>query len=440
MSQPSVDPTRPNILFITSHDLGRHLGCYGRETVPSPSLDNLAREGLQFDNSFCTAPQCSPSRAALHTGRYQHDVGVLGLAHSPFEWRLDPPQAHLAHRLQQEGYRTVLVGGQHVTRKEDLGRLGFQQWGDVVPAPQVAQEAAAFLADAAQQDAPFYLEVGFFEAHRPYDWGGATPYDGEGVALPPYIPDAPPAVAEFAALQGAIRVLDRAVGDILARLEALDLAHNTLVLFTADHGLAMPRAKCTLYDPGIATPLILRWPAAGIAGGRRLAPLVSHVDVVPTLLEALDLSAPPGLHGRSFWPLLQGAPYEARDAVFAAKTYHTAYEPQRAVRTAGHKLIVNLESGSRYDVADDIRLSPIYPLVRDDIVGERPPVECYDLVHDPLERHNLAGDPGYAEVEEQLRRRLWQWMQETGDPLRHGPLRSPFYHKSRAYLGQDASS
>lgn len=429
---------QPNILFITSHDLGRHLGCYGRESVRSAAIDRLAQEGVQFENSFCTAPQCSPSRAALHTGRHAHSVGVLGLAHSPFEWRLDPPQAHLAHHLLEAGYRTALVGGQHVTRKKNLPQLGFQQWGDVVPAPQMAQEVAALLAQVAGDDAPFYLEVGFFEAHRPYDWGDATPDDALGVQLPPYIPDAPAAVAEFAALQGAIRVMDRAIGDILQRLEELDLAQNTLVLFTADHGLAMPRAKCTLYDPGIATPLILRWPAGGVAGGQRLSPLVSHVDVVPTLLEALDLSAPPGLHGRSFWPLLKEQSYTERDAVFAAKTYHTAYEPQRAVRTATHKLIVNLETGSRYDVADDIRLSPIYPLVLPAIVGERPPVELYDLRRDPHERHNLAGDPDYAQVEAGLRRRLWQWMQDTEDPLRQGPVRSPFYRHSRAYLEQDA--
>lgn len=429
--------TRPNILLLNAHDLGRHLGCYGWQSVPSSSIDNLAAEGVQFTNSFSTAPQCSPSRAALHTGRHAHSVGVLGLAHTPFEWRLQPEQAHFAHRAQELGYKTALIGGQHVTRKENVPALGFEHHSDVGPAADVARRAGAYLQDI-DTEAPFYLEVGFFEPHRPYDYGGAPPYDDDGVDLPSHIPNAPPAIADFAALQGAIRAMDQAVGAILEQLAASGLAENTLVIFTTDHGLAMPRAKCTLYDPGIETALLMRWPAAGVGGGARLDPLISHVDIVPTLLEALGQPVPADLHGRSFWPLLQGRNYEERRYIFAEKTYHTIYEPLRGVRSAGHKLIVNLETGSRYDVADDIRLSPTYPLVLEQVTGERPPVELYDLTQDPEERHNIAGDPDYAAIEKRLRRRLWQWMEETDDPLRHGPVRSPFYKNSRAYLAQDA--
>jgi arylsulfatase A-like enzyme len=199
----------------------------------------------------------------------------------------------------------------------------------------------------------------------------------------------------------------------------------------------MPRAKCTLYDPGIEVPLILRWPAGDIGGGTLYEPLVSHVDIVPTLLEALALPRPETLHGRSFWPLLRGRPYAAREAIFAGKTFHTAYEPQRAIRTRTHKLIANLESGSRYDVPDDVRLSPGYPLVLDQITGERPHLELYDLCQDPAEMENLAGQARFEEVERHLRRRLWQWMEANADPLCHGPggqLASPFYHRTRELL------
>src|SRR5437016_1959417 len=81
---------RPNIIQITCHDLGKHIGCYGHPTVHTPTLDRLAEEGVRFAHSFCTSPGCSPSRATLATGRYPHQNGVLGLAHAHFGWELGP--------------------------------------------------------------------------------------------------------------------------------------------------------------------------------------------------------------------------------------------------------------------------------------------------------------------------------------------------------------
>src|SRR5215217_1815025 len=101
---------RTNVLFITCHDLGRHLGCYGHPTVSSPNLDVLADSGIKFNNSFATAPQCSPSRAALHTGRFPHATGVLGLAHVPFDWPLPSHEHHIAKMLKENDYATALVG------------------------------------------------------------------------------------------------------------------------------------------------------------------------------------------------------------------------------------------------------------------------------------------------------------------------------------------
>ncbi|HEX6385786.1 MAG TPA: sulfatase, partial [Anaerolineae bacterium] len=417
--------TLPNIVFITCHDTGRHLGCYGQETVVSPNLDRLAAEGVRFANSFCTAPQCSPSRAALHTGRHAHSVGVLGLAHHPFDWYLEPSAGHLVTRLRQLGYHTALFGGQHVTRHEWLSDLGYDYSSGEEAAPTLAQGVRSYL-QAIGGSQPFYLELDFTEAHRPYTWGGATPDDSRGVKLPPTIPDHPDAVAEFAALQGAIRQLDEGVDVVLVALDELRLREDTLVVFTTDHGLAMPRAKCTLYDPGIATVLLMRWPAGAVSGGRVFEQLISHVDVAPSLLEALGVSVPAGeFQGRSFWPLLQNRSYQANDAVFAEKTFHTAYEPMRGLRTATYKLILNFESGPNFDVPDDVRNGAIYPLMINQATGHRPHVELYDLEQDPLERTNLAGRPEMMEIETSLSGRLRQWMEETNDPLLEGPPKSP---------------
>jgi N-sulfoglucosamine sulfohydrolase len=402
--------------------------------VTSPALDGLAASGVRFAKSFCTAPQCSPSRASLHTGRYPHSTGMLGLAHAPFGWRLDPGERHLAQIVSSAGYSTTLVGMQHLVERDAAHELGYTQVLPVAPADEEADATIALLGDLATRDAPFYLELGFEEPHRPYDFGDAEPDRSRGVDIPGYLPHVPEAEADLAAFQGAIRQMDRGVGRVLAALDDLDLASTTLVVFATDHGAAMPRAKCTLYDPGIEVALLTRWPAAGLSGGRVCDELVSNVDVVPTILDALDVPRGPELQGRSIWPLLHGDAYAPRAEIFAEKTFHTHYEPMRAIRTEHHKLIVNFEVSTAVDVPADVRASPIYPLMLPDFNRARPPIELYDLSSDPWERANVAESPDFTAVRHDLRQRLLQWMLDTNDPLLHGPIASPYYADALRWL------
>jgi N-sulfoglucosamine sulfohydrolase len=134
---------RPNIVQITCHDLGRHLGCYGIETVHTPTLDRLAAEGVRFAHSFCTSPGCSPSRAAMATGRYPHANGVMGLAHAHFGWELAPGERHIAGLLAEGGYHTVLFGLQHVTYHPE--KLGFREIFKDRPADGVAENIEQWL-------------------------------------------------------------------------------------------------------------------------------------------------------------------------------------------------------------------------------------------------------------------------------------------------------
>jgi N-sulfoglucosamine sulfohydrolase len=358
----------------------------------------------------------------------------MGLAHAPYGWRLDPRERHVAHLLGDAGYTTTLVGMQHLIERGDAHELGYQRVLPVAPADEEALGAVALLRDLARDDRPFYLEVGFEEPHRPYDFGGAQPDLSRGVAVPPYLPDLPESRQDLAAFQGAIRQMDRGVGTILAALDDLGMAERTCVIFATDHGAAMPRAKCTLYDPGIEVALLWRWPRAALRGGRAVSELISNVDVTPTLLEGLGLSVPANVQGQSFWPLLTGSAYTPRAEVFAEKTFHTYYEPMRAVRTVTHKLIVNLEVSTSVDVPSDIRESPIYPRLQAQLNGVRPPLELYDLVDDPWEQRNLADDPALAAVQADLRRRLLGWMKETDDPVLHGPVASPYYAAALASL------
>jgi N-sulfoglucosamine sulfohydrolase len=424
-----------NLIIIDCHDIGQHLGAYGRKTSPTKNLDALASKGIRFENSFGTAPQCSPSRSGLYTGRYPHANGMFGLAHHPFNWRLHPNERHLATQLLEKGFDTTLIGIQHVTshNTELIKDLGYQNFWALHKPQDVAEKATQFLTNNPPK--PFFLKIGFEYPHR--DENGrfkqAPPDSSLGVEVPPYLPQTFEAKLEFAELQGVIKEMDEAVGQIWSALTQSGLLKDTWLIFTTDHGIAMPFAKCTLYDRGIETALIMYAEPFGLVGGRVITDLISNVDLVPTILEMLDLDTPENLQGRSFVNLLRQQPYHSREEIYAEKTFHTAYEPQRAIRTTRYKLIWNVEAGI-INVPGDVMRSPIYPQVINQVVEERPTFELYDLQDDPLERKNLIDNSHYQDVFTDLRQRLLKWMKDTQDPILQGPLASPFYDRGRNLL------
>ncbi len=209
------------------------------------------------------------------------------------------------------------------------------------------------------------------------------------------------------------------------------MAEDALVIFTTDHGLAMPRAKCTLYDPGIEIALLMRWPAGGLQSGRVIEDLVSNVDVLPTLLQNLGLPMPDDVQGRSFLPLPRGESIAGRAAVFAEKTFHSYYDPMRAIRTERHKYIRNFETSFAVEVPGDVQLGSIFREHVELYQGsQHPPTELYDLHSDPLEQCNLAGGESHVEIERELDSELWAWMEQTDDPLLAGPVVSPSYREA----------
>ena len=419
MSMPAKD-----VVVMTTHDIGRHLHCYGIRGVSSPNLDRLAAGGVRFDKAFCTAPQCSPSRATLATGRYPHSNGVMGLAHHGFDWELDSSSPHAATVFARAGFEAHLFGGQHVTLHPE--RLGFEHMHGSGNGETIAAAVEQLLAaDAGQRR--LYLEINFEDTHRPYPAVAAPSAD---VEVPAYLPQGQEAATELSALNVTIAQMDSAAGRVMAALERSGRAESTLVLFTTDHGLAMPRAKCTLYDPGLEVALLISWPGAIAANGAS-SELISNLDTLPTLLEAAEVAAPPGLQGRSFLPLLRGGQYEPRDAIFAEKTFHSYYDPMRCIRTRRHKLIRNFEAAFAVEVPGDIQQGAVFRANPARYSTDRPSVvELYDLEADPLEERNLAGDPAARAVEEQLSAALWAWMRDTGDPLLNGPVPSPRYRRA----------
>ena len=422
---------RPNILMITCHDIGRHIGCYGVETVQTPSLDGLAARGIRFANYFATDCVCSPSRGCILTGRYPQANGLMGLTHEPWNWRLNEGERHLAAMLKDAGYTTTLVGFQHVTRG-DPRRLGYDK---VLSRRRVAEEtvqaAREELENAGGGRQPFFMKVGFFEVHRPFTVGKDTE---KGVTIPHHLQDTPEIREDLAQFQGTIRFFDRCVGRILEALEASAVARETLVVFTADHGIPYPGAKWTLFDPGIETPLIMYQAGTALAGGKVFAQLMSNVDFLPTLLDLVDVDRPDNLHGHSFRGVIEGSQAQSpRQEVYSQRTSHALYDNlSRCVRTERYKLIRYFEPGRTVIYPTDAvpqRVAEHVERPRRQS-GRRPVVELYDLRVDPHERDNLAQRPEHAETVRQLSDKLWAWMESVGDPLLEGPLRTPYYEEA----------
>jgi N-sulfoglucosamine sulfohydrolase len=422
---------KPNIVILVPHDLGQHLGCYGVEAVHSENIDRLAATGVRFANSFCTAPQCSPSRAAIFTGRYPHSNGVMGLTHGDFAWDFNPGERHLAELLRQAGYHTALMDYGHEVRR---GREN-ERFDEVLGGGdglERARRAAAFFRKRQDDEKPFFLEIPFDETHRAEIGFEAAPdWREKGIYIPPYIVDEASSREEFAGFQGLVRKLDEAVGRILRGLESANLAENTLFVFTADHGIPFPRAKCSLYDAGLQVPLILRQKGAAWSNGAVLDPLISNIDVVPTLLDFAGAAVPNNVQGRSFAPLLWGEGYEKNEEIFGEMTYHDYYDPRRCIRTWDFKLILNFSAAPFFmDPSQAWRPKCLTTHPREPSYAYHPPVELYDLINDPDEFDNLADDENYGDYRRALLDSLYTWMQETQDPLLEGMPVSPMHRKA----------
>lgn len=436
-----MEPVKPNVLIVHCHDLGQHLGCYGVGSVSSPNLDAFAAGGVRFANSFCVSPSCCPSRATLFTGRYPHNNGMMGLCHANFGWDLNPGERHLAQILREAGYETAAFGILHETRTGPA-RAGYEHFDGRADAVTATDNALAFLRQR-HAAKPFYMSVGFFEPHRTApagDPGGDQGFIGahlqpdttRGLIVPGYLRDTEGTRRELAELQGAIRHADAQFGRLLREVNEKD----TLVIFTSDHGIAMPRAKCSLYDPGIEVALLARW--RGWRG--TYEELVSNIDVLPTVLETLDLPVPANVQGRSFAPLLEGRPYTPRTEIFAEMTYHDYYDPRRCIRTATHKLIANFTTAPSFmDPSQSWRprADPVVP--RSPASAYHEPVELYDLRNDRWEHVNLAQEPAHAGVRRELLSRLGRHLSETDDPILRGAVSNPQQQRVCALIRESMS-
>lgn len=426
---------RPNIVLMIAHDLGDHVGPYGWFAGHTPRLDQLAAEGIRARHHFVTSPGCSQSRSSLVTGRYPHSNGQFGLAH--LGWDLHRDEVTLPMLLGQAGYDTALFGiwHLHAWSREAFGHVSrdhsVRDYSPDAPAAEAASRAAEWLGARPKDASPFFLHIGFWEAHRPFCGQDGDPDprrepDTSELKIPDYLPDGEATRREYAHLRQSVQDLDLAVGRVLDALKENGQAENTWVIFTSDHGPAFPRAKGTLYDPGLQVALISRWPGR-LPEGRMWDGLSSNLDILSTLAGAAGIGTSgreQGLDLLDSWT--KGTP-SPRQEVFAEKNYHEHYDPIRAIRTEEWKLIQNFARRPMLVMPSDVYNSTTRQAMLEDEAfwAHRPEWELYHLPTDSRECNNLACDPRHQPAFLELAKRLKSWMRETGDPLLKGPIPRP---------------
>jgi arylsulfatase A-like enzyme len=435
VSANQTAPTRPNILLAIADDWSwPHAGAYGDPTVKTPTFDRIAREGALFTHAFAAAPSCTPSRAALLTGRYPHELEEGGVLHGFLPEKFDV----YTDLLERTGY---FVG--HTRKGWGPGR--FEPGGRTRnPAGPAFSDFETFLRNR-PAGRPFVFWFGSQDPHRPYEEGSgaASGIDVASIRVPPFLPDTAEIRRDVADYFFEVQRFDRELGEIVERLRALGELDNTLVVITGDNGMPFPRAKANVYDAGTHVPLAMRWPA-GVKSGLVSDTFVNLSDLAPTFLEAAGLTPPGSMSARSVLTLAEGGTQQARDRVFIERERHAHVRagnlsyPVRAVRT-GEWLYIRNFRPDRWPAGDPEKVFSVGPF--GDIDGgisktlilerrsdpsiarhfalataKRPAEELYDLKADPAQMNNVAGDLRHTAAKARLRRMLDEWMRTTGDP------------------------
>ncbi len=427
-----------NIVYLHAHDAGRYIQPYGFP-FENPNLMAFAKQSVLFRKAFCAAPTCGPSRAALTSGQYPHQMGMFGLPGND-GWLMDDYNKHMVQFFNRHDYLTVLAGVQHEAPHKDFSAIGYQrileqeeparpQAGECYP--ETIDKVERFLSTY-DHSKPFFLSIGIDEPHRDNlarpelnlhgksDRFSKTRYtdpeklDSRYTAPLPWLPDLPEIRQDMEAYREGVKIMDEYMGRVLFALEQCGYNEDTLVIITSDHGTEFPGAKKTLTDQGTEVMLLIRGPrGSGFEGGKVIESMVTHLDLYPTLCEVLDIPKPDWLEGKSLVPLVHGDCAYLHEAVFTEQNYHGQLEAIRAVRTERYKYLRFHEPIQRQMRHD----GPPTPLLESFGWYDQPEgtEALYDLYLDPMEMQNRVNDPALAQVKAELSAKLDTWMEETND-------------------------
>ena len=456
---------RPNILIVISDDQSfPHTSAYGARFVETPAFDRVADEGILFNNVWAASPGCSPSRAAILTGRFPWQIEEAGTHASSF------PKKYvvLPDLLEEAGYWVGFTGkGWAPGDWEVSGRTrnpagpAFQNVRLNPPHQYMSDiDYAGNFNEFLEQrpdDSPFYFWLGTSEPHRAYERGIglAAGKNREDVDVPAYLPDTPEIRSDLLDYAVEIEWFDYHLEQALHILENNGELDNTLIIVTSDQGMPFPRAKANLYNDGLHVPMAVRWGNVS-KPGRVVDDIISLIDITPTILEAAEVkhSGEYPMSASSFMDILttdkEGIVDLKRNVTYAGRERHSSVRwdnlcyPMRAVRTHQYLYIRNfapdrwpagaprrLENGKltpMHSGYHDIDAAPSLDLMTENAddpyfnnylylsVGKRPAEELYDIQNDPGNINNVALDPSYEDVTRELREQLLHFLEETGDP------------------------
>lgn len=437
-----------NVLFITMDDMScDSVGVYGCKLPgTTPNMDRLAKRSLRFEHAHVQVGNCMPSRNVLFSGRYPHNNRVEGF----YEVR-DPGYPVMADLMKSGGWFTGIRGKvSHSTPYSpypawdvvlDTLPDGKQAHPKNVASYGICTRHGIDLAQKAGK--PFCLVINISDPHKPFyaeGKNGQTVPDAnvpsrvfkpEEVPVPGFLPDDPVVRKELAHYYSSVRRGDDCLGEVLAALKDSGQEDNTLIIFLSDHGMPLPFAKTQLYHHSTRTPLMISWPGVTKHGSLDSNHMVSAVDMLPTLLDILELQHPPGLDGRSFVPLLKGGKQDGRD--FIVKEYNENSggnrSPMRAIQTKTDLYLFNPWSNGKRVMQTATAGTPTNHRMKElaktdpqiaarvDLIEHRVPEEFYDIAYDPDALTNLIDKPDTQKQITKARASLEAWMVKTKDPM-----------------------
>lgn len=462
--------SRPNILFVISDDQSYpHTSAYGYKAVSTPAFDRIAKEGALFRNATVASPGCSPSRAAILTGRNCWQLEEAGTHGSYF------PTKYVTYvdRLADAGYAVGFTGKgwgpgdwkgsgrKHNPAGPEWSQIKFDKRPQGVSPVDYAANFEKFLSQR-KDGQPFCFWLGSTEPHRVFDSGsgeraGKRPAD---VQVPGFLPDRPTVRTDILDYCLEIEWFDKQLASALKLLEEKGELDNTLVIVTSDNGMAFPRAKANTYEYGIHVPLAMRWPSR-IKAGTKAKGVASLVDIAPTILQAAGVAvnksgdAASVMEGKSLLPffatgkVVRTEAYSSRERHSSSRWNNLSY-PQRCIRTDRYLYIQNLkpdrwpagdpqevkkneatgaaETAPMHQAYYDIDAGPSLALLQNAVddtallryrelsIAKRPAEELYDIVADPYCLKNLAGSTAHKAGQALLRKKLEDYGKKTGDP------------------------